>query len=355
MGISRDGVFSEEPAAFCAARTATGTKRQKIGTKENEDAAGCAGTAEVKKAQFRRKGEKINDNASITGKKTRTGEKVDGPANVAVDKAHEAQRRKAGKKGLTSESIDHCLTRAPAEAPAASGTRKLRQSEALTHVGAPHAAHKSTSLKKMDRLQKLQKKLGSAQVQADQEACTVAGRPARAATPGQDLVAEGPAQGPAGGMPEANDLDTLDPKGRCRKQKRAQVVGYLKHKGTTSSTPTPWSAGRAASQSGLLEEMRNQLSGGQFRWINQQLYTCGGDAAQQLFTAQPQLYKAYHEVWLTLSKLDYCFAGVFDVRHIRGVGLHCCEGLPLAAAAWQAPNVMLEALDAAFIIASSQC
>lgn len=47
---------------------------------------------------------------------------------------------------------------------------------------------------------------------------------------------------------------------------------------------------------GLLEQMRAKLSGGRFRWLNEQLYTCPGDQALVLMQEQPHLFKQYHEV-----------------------------------------------------------
>lgn len=47
---------------------------------------------------------------------------------------------------------------------------------------------------------------------------------------------------------------------------------------------------------GLLEQMRAKLSGGRFRWLNEQLYTCPGDDALVLMQEQPHLFTQYHEV-----------------------------------------------------------
>ncbi|EIE25221.1 hypothetical protein COCSUDRAFT_13779 [Coccomyxa subellipsoidea C-169] len=46
---------------------------------------------------------------------------------------------------------------------------------------------------------------------------------------------------------------------------------------------------------GLLAQMRAKLSGGRFRWLNEQLYTCPGDEALELMQEQPHLFKQYHE------------------------------------------------------------
>lgn len=47
---------------------------------------------------------------------------------------------------------------------------------------------------------------------------------------------------------------------------------------------------------GLLAQMRAKLSGGRFRWLNEQLYTCPGEEALELMQGQPHLFQQYHEV-----------------------------------------------------------
>lgn len=47
--------------------------------------------------------------------------------------------------------------------------------------------------------------------------------------------------------------------------------------------------------SSLLERMRARLSGGRFRWLNEQLYTSGSGAAAALVAEQPELLAQYHE------------------------------------------------------------
>ena len=49
-------------------------------------------------------------------------------------------------------------------------------------------------------------------------------------------------------------------------------------------------------EDGLLSKMRAKLSGSQFRWLNEQLYTCPGSQAFELMQEQPQLFTQYHEV-----------------------------------------------------------
>ncbi len=43
---------------------------------------------------------------------------------------------------------------------------------------------------------------------------------------------------------------------------------------------------------GLLGKMRAKLAGSQFRWLNEQLYTCPGSQAFELMQEQPQLFDA---------------------------------------------------------------
>lgn len=49
-------------------------------------------------------------------------------------------------------------------------------------------------------------------------------------------------------------------------------------------------------EDGLLSKMRTKLAGSQFRWLNEQLYTCPGTQAFELMQDQPQLFTQYHEV-----------------------------------------------------------
>lgn len=44
----------------------------------------------------------------------------------------------------------------------------------------------------------------------------------------------------------------------------------------------------------FLEKMRSRLSGGQFRMLNEKLYTCSGDDAVRLFAEDPGAFQCYH-------------------------------------------------------------
>ena len=54
----------------------------------------------------------------------------------------------------------------------------------------------------------------------------------------------------------------------------------------------------------LLDQMRQKLQGGQFRWLNEQLYTTGGDNALSLMRKNPELYDKYHEGEQEKKKID---------------------------------------------------
>ena len=70
-------------------------------------------------------------------------------------------------------------------------------------------------------------------------------------------------------------------------------------------------------QDSLLSNMRAKLSGSQFRWLNEQLYTCPGSQAFELMQEQPELFTQYHEAspcfraaqsFLSCSATIYCAA-----------------------------------------------
>lgn len=44
-----------------------------------------------------------------------------------------------------------------------------------------------------------------------------------------------------------------------------------------------------------LEKMRARLTGGRFRWLNEQLYTTQGHTAQKLMQQHPDYFEEYHE------------------------------------------------------------
>lgn len=62
-----------------------------------------------------------------------------------------------------------------------------------------------------------------------------------------------------------------------------------------SASPLPLSSAGKAGGGGLLDRMRQRLQGGRFRWLNELLYTTGGEEALSLMTREPDLYEQYHE------------------------------------------------------------
>lgn len=51
----------------------------------------------------------------------------------------------------------------------------------------------------------------------------------------------------------------------------------------------------AAGGGSLLQQMRQRLQGGRFRWLNETLYTSDGSEALRLMSEQPELMEQYHE------------------------------------------------------------
>ena len=66
---------------------------------------------------------------------------------------------------------------------------------------------------------------------------------------------------------------------------------------STAFTPPPLSTPLAAAGGGgsLLDQMRQRLQGGRFRWLNEELYTSDGQRALQMMQGEPQLMQQYHE------------------------------------------------------------
>lgn len=52
---------------------------------------------------------------------------------------------------------------------------------------------------------------------------------------------------------------------------------------------------RKAKSSSLLDKMRSRLQGGQFRMLNEKLYTCRGQEALQFFSKDPKAFFQYHK------------------------------------------------------------
>lgn len=88
---------------------------------------------------------------------------------------------------------------------------------------------------------------------------------------------------------QANRAEGKQPK-KARKQKDDE------QRPAKRKAAVPSSAGAPEQATGLLARMREQLSGGRFRWLNEQLYTCPGEEAFTLMQGQPELFQQYHEV-----------------------------------------------------------
>ena len=73
---------------------------------------------------------------------------------------------------------------------------------------------------------------------------------------------------------------------------------------------------RRKHRGGLLDQMRARLSGGQFRALNEQLYTQPGGEAFALMQGDPGLFDLYHAVRL-LSRPQVVWCG--GLRHERGL------------------------------------
>ena len=76
---------------------------------------------------------------------------------------------------------------------------------------------------------------------------------------------------------------------------QARVTGKVRNKEAMSSGQRAAGASRQK-EDGLLSKMRAKLAGSQFRWLNEQLYTCPGGQAFELMQEQPHLFTQYHEV-----------------------------------------------------------
>lgn len=65
----------------------------------------------------------------------------------------------------------------------------------------------------------------------------------------------------------------------------------------TAMPPSLSAAAGGSSKKGgsVLAKMREKLQGGHFRWINEQLYTTGGEKALSLMKHSPELYSRYHQ------------------------------------------------------------
>lgn len=66
-------------------------------------------------------------------------------------------------------------------------------------------------------------------------------------------------------------------------------------KGPTSQVNKPLKRVGSEKRGSVLEKMRKQLQGGQFRWLNAQFYTNDGSYVQKLLHDNPELFNQYHD------------------------------------------------------------
>ena len=98
--------------------------------------------------------------------------------------------------------------------------------------------------------------------------------------------------GPGDGQtPAREEPPQMATKKRKKKRKHEQQPGPSSAK-PHASAPAPIPSGSMEDK--RARKMSAQLSGAQFRYINEQLYTRPSDEAVQLFKEEPNLYEAYH-------------------------------------------------------------
>ena len=75
-------------------------------------------------------------------------------------------------------------------------------------------------------------------------------------------------------------------------KKRKSTTNAEQNSGRSSSTTASLSS---LTPSSLHQKMTRRLSGAQFRWINEQLYTTTSQAASSMFQDDPTLFSTYHQ------------------------------------------------------------
>ena len=90
----------------------------------------------------------------------------------------------------------------------------------------------------------------------------------------------------------------LTKKERRRREREGKRLEWLKKQREKQDNDTVQEQGLSTlpRKSSLLDKMRQRLAGGQFRMVNERLYTTSGDEGLELFTDQPELFYQYHEV-----------------------------------------------------------
>ena len=82
----------------------------------------------------------------------------------------------------------------------------------------------------------------------------------------------------------------------ARRALHSRDAGKAKNDDATADCQMARVGAKGRKEDGLLSKMRAKLAGSQFRWLNEQLYTCPGTQAFELMQDQPQLFTQYHEV-----------------------------------------------------------
>jgi ribosomal RNA-processing protein 8 len=178
--------------------------------------------------------------------------------------------RKRAKKGGTAD-FSRAISKSAKGGNAKRPSKKKRARAAKQQQGAnDEAAAGNEPVQQQQQQQQQQhvrqpKKMFSSRVDLD---APRGGRFGRAALGGVSGVGGPPSSGAAAGSPGASSEST-----------------------SSSSSSTSSSSTTSSSSSASL---RRKLAGGQFRWLNEQLYTQRGAQAKAMFAEKPELFDAYH-------------------------------------------------------------
>ncbi|XP_010441202.1 PREDICTED: ribosomal RNA-processing protein 8-like [Camelina sativa] len=77
---------------------------------------------------------------------------------------------------------------------------------------------------------------------------------------------------------------------KLKSQKDTKINKNNKRGGSSSSS----ASSKRAKPSNFLDMLRERLSGGQFRMLNEKLYTCSGQEALDYFKEDPEMFDMYH-------------------------------------------------------------
>ncbi|XP_019089303.1 PREDICTED: ribosomal RNA-processing protein 8-like isoform X1 [Camelina sativa] len=81
---------------------------------------------------------------------------------------------------------------------------------------------------------------------------------------------------------------------KLKSQKDTKINKNNKHGGSSSSSSSSSASKKRAKPSNFLDMLRERLSGGQFRMLNEKLYTCSGQEALDYFKEDPEMFDMYH-------------------------------------------------------------